>query len=231
MTEPGLQCDVIMLATPEIDDYARYSCALWSAYCARRGYQFFRYSERLVADMHINWSKIEMVRRHLAISQADVVTLVDADTYVCNPDMSLTDLLQHASPKTMVFAPDTIRRAVGEFPLNLSAAIAHRAMKLPNAGFIIMENSAFARTFFDDWLALARNSLNHLANTHPRNQRVLWEGLYFQYREKIGLLDGQVRRLQSGDQIDRAMRQGCDVAHVRRPMSPATVDRLMAKFD
>ena len=225
-----LQCDVIMLATPEIDDYAQHSCALWSAYCALKGYRFFRYTERMVPDMHVNWSKIEMVRRHLTKSRADVVTLVDADTYVCNPEMSLTNLLERASPKVMVFAPDTTRNGIVELPLNYRAALKHRTMRLPNAGFIIMENSAFARQFFDDWLDLARGSLNHLADTHPRNQRVLWQGLYFQNRDKISLLKGEVWRLQTESQFNRAMREGCDVAHVRHRMSQATVDRLIGNF-
>ena len=230
MTEAKLSCDVIMLATPEIDEYSRHSRALWSAYCVRKGYQFHHYSNRMVPDMHVNWSKIEMVRRHLAKSNADVITLVDADTYVCNPDMSLTDMLDNASPKTMLFAPDTTRNGIIELPLNFRAALEHRTMRLPNAGFIVMKNSPFARQFFDDWLDLARHELKHLSDTHPRNQLVLWKGLYFQNKARISLLKGEVRRLQTDDQLDQAMKAGCDVAHVRDGMSHATVERLIQNF-
>lgn len=225
-----LRCDVIMLATPQVEEYARYSRLLWTAYCARRDYQFRHYPDRLVLDMHINWSKVEMVRRHLIASNADIVVLVDADTYVCDPDMSLTGMLDQSSQKSMVFAPDTVRYGRFELPLNVLAAATHRTMRLPNAGFIVMENSKFTRQFFDDWLDLARNKFHHLADKHPRNQRVLWQGLFFQYRDKIGLLDKQVRRLQREDQLDRAMHEGCNVAHVSGGLSQSRVEDLIQKF-
>ncbi len=231
MPKSALSCDVIMLATREVDEYAQHSRLLWSKYCTRRGYQFQHYSDRLVPDMHVNWSKIEMVRRHLSKSRAEVVTLVDADTYVCNPNLCLTDILDRASPKSMVFAPDTVKYGWLELPLNVPATIKHGALRLPNAGFIVMENSEFTRQFFDDWLDLARNGLNHLADRHPRNQRVLWQGLYFQNLEKIGLLEGQIRRLQTEDQLDQAMKDGCYVAHVRGGISQAMVERLARIID
>ena len=226
MTQANPRCDVIMLATPEIDEYSSHSRSLWSRYCAARGYQFHHYSDRLVPDMHVNWSKIEMVRRHLAASDADVVTLVDADTYVCNPGMSLTGLLNEAPGKQMLFSRDMKRYTRFELPLDLRLAIAHGAWRLPNAGFIVMKNSDFAKYIFDAWLDLARNRLKHLSDKHPRNQRVLWRGLYFQNRDKIGLLDGRITRLQSEDQVDRALHQGCDVLHLRGGMSHAGVERL-----
>lgn len=224
-------CDVIMLATPEIDDYAQYSSALWAAYCERKGYNFFRYSERLIPDMHVNWSKIEMVRQHLAKSTADIVTLVDADTYVCNPDLSMNAILERFSSKAMVFSPDTTRNGLIELPLNRQAALEYRTMRLPNAGFIVMRNSEFVRQFFDNWLDLARNELSYLADIHPRNQNVLWKGLLSKHRDQIGLLGGEVRRLQTEDQLGKALRQGCDVAHVRYQISPAGVARLARKIE
>lgn len=231
MTGGKLKIDVIMLATKEIEDYAQYSSALWSMYCERQGYQFHRYVERIVPDMHVNWSKIEMVRRHLSNSEADIVTLVDADTYVCNPDMSITDMLERASPKTMVFSPDTNQTGWMEKPLNFRAALDNRTMRLPNAGFIIIEKSQFAQQFFDDWMDLARNELSHLADIHPRNQRVLWKGLYFQNRDKIALLNKEVRRLGTEGQLNRAMKTGCDVVHFRGGMPQILAERLIEKFN
>lgn len=226
MTQATKRCEVIMLATPEIDGYARYSRLLWSEYCARNRCQFYHYPDKLVPDMHVNWSKIEMARRHLASSEADIIALVDADTYVCNPDMSLTGLLGEYPQRQMVFAQDTIRRGNLEVPLDLVSAFSHGALRLPNAGFVLMENSKFTKGIFDNWLALARNDLKHLADRHPRNQRVFWRGLYFQNQDKIGLLDGRVRRLQSESQLYRALADGCDVVHVRGGMSKDNVERL-----
>lgn len=226
MTQTKKRWDVIMLATSEIDSYARYSRLLWGEYCARNRCQFYHYPETLVPEMHVNWSKIEMARRHLASSEADAIALVDADTYVCNPDMSLTSLLGEHPQKQMVFAQDTIRYGNLELPLDFFSAVFHGTPRLPNAGFILMENSKFARDFFDEWMALAKNELKHLSDRHPRNQRVLWRGLYFQNKDKIGLLDGRVRRLQSEAQVDRAVAEGYDVVHVRGGISQTNVERL-----
>ncbi len=231
MTRQEYNCDVIMLATKEIEDYAQHSSALWAAYCKRKGYHFFRYADRLIPDMHVNWSKIEMVRRHLSKSTADVVTLVDADTYICNPDLSMKTLMDRAFPSELVFSADTSRYGFLELPLNIRAAIEHRQRRLPNAGFIVMRNSRFVRRFFDDWLDLARNELSHLSDLHPRNQRVLWKGLLLQNRSQIKLLDGEVRRLQHERQLERAMHHGCDVAHVRRTISPERVRELTRSIE
>ncbi|UZD90347.1 hypothetical protein [Cognatishimia activa] len=231
MSSRKKSCDVIMLATPEIDHYAQHSSALWAAYCERKGYNYFRYSERLIPDMHVNWSKIEMVRQHLAKSTAEIVTLVDADTYVCNPDLSMDAILERFFPKALVFSPDTARVGAIELPFNIRAALEYRKIRLPNAGFIVMRNSKFVRQFFDDWLDLARNELSHLADLHPRNQRVLWRGLMFKHRSQIALLGGEVRRLQTEDQLSKALLQGCDVAHVRYHISPAGVARLARKIE
>lgn len=231
MSSRKKSCDVIMLATPEIDHYAQHSSALWAAYCERKGYNYFRYSERLIPDMHVNWSKIEMVRQHLAKSSAEIVTLVDADTYVCNPDLSMNAIMERFSSKAMVFSPDTTRNGIIELPLNRQAATEYRTKRLPNAGFIAMHNTKFVRQFFDDWMDLARNELSHLADIHPRNQNVLWKGLYFKHRSQIGLLGGEVRRLQTEDQLEKAMRQGCDVAHVRYQISPEGVASLARKVE
>ncbi|MFY0596607.1 MAG: glycosyltransferase [Cognatishimia sp.] len=231
MSSHKKSCDVIMLATPEIDHYAQHSSALWAAYCDRKGYNYFRYSERLIPDMHVNWSKIEMVRQHLAKSTAEIVTLVDADTYVCNPDLSINAIMKRFSSNAMVFSPDTTRNGPIELPLNKEAAVEYRTKRLPNAGFIAMHNSEFVRQFFDDWLDLARNELSHLADIHPRNQNVLWKGLFFKHRDQIGLLGGEVRRLQTEKQLAKAMREGCDVAHVRYQISPEGVAKLARKIE
>ena len=226
MSQLNARLDVIMLATPEIENYARHSRVLWSEYCTLKGYEFHHYPHNLVPDMHVNWSKIEMARRHLASTEADLIALVDADTYMCNPSTCLTGIWDSYPHKQLVFAQDTIKYGNLELPLNIVSAVSHGSLKLPNAGFILMGNSNFTKGIFDEWLSLARNELKHLSDRHPRNQRVLWGGLYFQNRDKIGLLDGCVRRLQSESQLDRAIADGCDVVHVRGGMSQANVERL-----
>ena len=207
--------EIIMLATANIEKYARYSRSAWEKFCSARGYSFFHYPDKLIDDMHVNWSKIEMARQHLASSSADIVVLVDADTYVCNPRLDLNELADRYPDKHLMFSRDC--RNVGPLllPLNYEAAFRYKTRKLPNAGFIVVRNTEFSRRFFDKWIDLARNDLRDIADTHPRNQRVLWEGLYFQNKDQIVLLDKEVERIRDVGHLPRAIRQGAAVVHVK----------------
>jgi len=215
-----------MLATADIENYARYSRAAWEKFCAARGYGFFHYPDKLLPDMHINWSKIEMARRHLAATKTDMVVLVDADTYVCDPKLQFGAIADSYPDKDIVFSRDC--RNIGPFvlPLNYEAALKYKTRKLPNAGFVLIRNTEFSRKFFDKWLDLARNELKALADTHPRNQRVLWEGLYFQNADKIALLDRQVERVRDVGHIGGAIRNGAKVIHVKEGLTEAQAREL-----
>jgi hypothetical protein len=226
-----LSVDVIMLATPPLEHYACHSVRLWQTYCASKGYSFRRYPDQLIFDMHINWSKIEMVRQHLGQSTADVVVLVDADTYVCPGAVGIEDLLRPHHHKDIIFATDC-RRLLGiPVPLNLPAVVKNCTPWLPNAGFVAMRNNGFSRWFFDEWLDLARNRFADLSNLHPRNQRVLWSGLYFQNIEKLGLIGRQVQRVYSTRQIASARRQGASFIHVKGGLAEPYVQCFMESFE
>ncbi len=226
-----LSVDVIMLATPPLEHYACHSVRLWQTFCANRGYSFRRYPDQLISDMHINWSKIEMVRRHLVRSKADVIVLVDADTYVCPGAVGIENLLKAHCHKDIVFASDC-RRLMGiPLPLNIPAVVRHRTPCLPNAGFVAMKNNGFSRWFFDEWLDLARNRLADISNIHPRNQRVLWTGLYCQNIERLGLIGRQVQRVYSTRQIASARRHGASFIHVKGGLAEPHVQRFIDSFE
>ena len=149
MAQENFAFDVVMLATPEVAHYAARTQASWSRYCKRHGYSFVTYDEDLVPGMHINWSKIEMMRRHLRGSVADWVLLVDADTYVARGDVRLDQLVAGHGGKVLIFSSDGVRRFGLYFPLNIRGAWACRSLRVPNAGFILVRNNALARDFFD----------------------------------------------------------------------------------
>ncbi len=219
-----------MLATAELDHYAVSSKRLWDKYCRARGHEFHAYGETLLPDMHVNWSKIEMVRQHLASSTADMVVLVDADTYACNEDSSLFDLLSPHASKDIVFSRDCRRLGGMLMPINVSAALRYRTVSLPNAGFIAIRNGGFARRFFDEWLRLAKGRLSDLADRHPRNQRVLWEGLYFQNLGKLGLFGSQIQRVYSSAGVEAAGRRGAHFVHVKGGLPEQDVQQLIDRI-
>ncbi|HXI85883.1 MAG TPA: hypothetical protein VNH64_00380 [Parvularculaceae bacterium] len=209
---------IVMLATPEIEAYASHTKAGWRAYAGRHGYDFHAESDQLVPDMHINWSKIELVRRTLARNIFDILLLVDADTIIVDPSRPLENILEAHPRKSLLFCPDTTRRAGAHFPLNLGGAWACRTLRPPNAGFILMRAGECARSFFDDWLALARGPLATWADIHPRNQNVLWRGLFRQRRADIGVLDDEIARFGVNRTLDRIAldRDGVFVIHDKR---------------
>lgn len=219
--------EVIMLATAELDHYALYSKRLWQKYCDARDYEFHAYSEILLPDMHVNWSKIEMVRQHLAGSTCDMVVLVDADTYVCNDESCLLELLLPHASKEIVFSSDCRTLGTLHLPINVPAALRYRTAHLPNAGFIAIKNGEFAKRFFASWLELARGSLSYLADRHPRNQRVLWEGLYFQNLDKLGLFGRQIQRVYSKGAVQAAGRRGATFVHVKGGLPEQDVQHLL----
>lgn len=192
-----------MLATPEIDFYAAHTTSQWRDYCARHGYHFRLERKRLVPDMHINWSKIELVRRTLAERRYDVVLLIDADTIIADPERRLEALLDDHPGKDLLFCPDTTRRFRLHWPLNFRSVFVCRAWRPPNAGFILMRSGDYARRFFDDWLSLAREGeLAKWADVHPRNQNVLWRGLFRRHRSRITVLDREVGRIGVNQALD-----------------------------
>lgn len=216
-----------MLATSELDHYALSSRRLWDRYCRARGHDFHAYNQILLPDMHVNWSKIEMVRQHLASSTADLVVMVDADTYACHEESCLLGMLSPHDAKDIVFSRDCTQVGGLLMPTNLSAALRYRTVNLPNAGFIAIRNGEFARRFFDEWLHLAKGSLSDLANRHPRNQRVLWEGLYFQNIGKLGLFGPQIQRVYSSAGAQAAGRRGAQFVHVKGGLPESEVEDLI----
>ncbi|WP_337659845.1 hypothetical protein [Anderseniella sp. Alg231-50] len=215
-----------MLATREIEGYALHSRAAWKRFCDDRGYRFFHYGESLLPDMHVNWSKIEMVRRHLSETDAEIVVLVDADTYVCSRDFDLNALAEKYADKDILFAKDCHHLGPFLLPLNFEAAFKYQTRNLPNAGFVVIRNNDFCRQFFDDWLSLSQGQLSGIADRHPRNQRVLWQGLYFKHMKRIGLLDRIVERVRNVAHIPRAIRSGAAVVHVKNGLSQQQADEL-----
>ncbi|MBI1364511.1 MAG: hypothetical protein GC153_00955 [Alphaproteobacteria bacterium] len=204
---------IVMLATPEIEAYARHTKAGWRDYAARHGYEFRSESRRLIPDMHINWSKIELVRRTLAAKEFDILLLVDADTIIVDPARRLESILAAYPDKSLLFCADTTRRAGAHFPLNMKGAAICRTTRPPNAGFILMRVGKFVAGFFDEWLALARGPMAHWADIHPRNQNVLWRGLFRRHRKKVGVLDKEVARCGVNETLDR-IALDCDGAFV-----------------
>ena len=172
--------DILMLATHHIDIYTQYSIPIWEKYCEMHGYKFYNYQENLLPDMAFTWSRLQMLVNHQAISDADYIVMVDADTYLFKDMMHLSMgeiVSKHMNPgKKILFQKDGSDRLGIYFSHNFSLSFKMGRWVLPNAGFNIMENGPETNAFLKLWLELGQGRLSHLAKVHTMTQNVLLHG-------------------------------------------------------
>ena len=195
--------DVAMLATPEIDYYAQATQANWRAYCERHGYQFTCWRDVVLDDMHMIWSKVEWMRRHMREMTADWLVVVDADTVVNRPERELADLVQAHPGKDFIISEDCSRRLGVPLPLSVRGVVSARTSRPPNCGFMMIRASDFGRSFLDQWLDNGRGKYAHIADVFPREQWVLWLSLFREQRPRIAVLGAEVRRIGNSPRFDR----------------------------
>ncbi len=196
--------DVAMLATPHIDHYAKATQANWQAYCDRHGYQFVCWHETVLEDMHLIWSKIESMRRHMRDMTADWLVVVDADTVVNRPERELAELVRAHPGKDFIISEDCSRRFGIPLPLSLRGVVSARTLRPPNCGFMMIRNSDFGVRFLDEWLDNGRGKLAHIADVFPREQWVLWLSLFREKRDRIAVLGKEVMRMGNQPLLDRS---------------------------
>lgn len=194
--------DVAMLATPNIDYYAAATRASWQAYCDRHGHRFTWWREALLEDMHLIWSKIEWMRRHLRETTSDWLVVVDADTCVNHPDRKLSALVDANPQKDFLISEDCTRRFGIPLPLSMLGVRSAHTLRPPNCGFMMIRNNDFGRRFVDEWLENGRGKYAHVADVFPREQRVLWLSLFREYRDRIAVLGPEVMRMGNNRWLD-----------------------------
>ena len=195
---PNNQCcriDVVIMATADIDEYATETLAGWRSYCLEHGYSLTHYDEQVIPELHINWSKIELAKRHLRQSDCDWMVVADADTWVCDRSRRLEEFINDQPGTDIVFSSDVSVRAGALMPLNWLGVWECRAWVCPNAGFFAVRNSPEGQMFMDEWMDLPFGELAHLADKPPRDQWVLWKGLFRKWRSRLRLDTRNVLRV------------------------------------
>jgi hypothetical protein len=210
--------DVAMLATRQIDHYAAATQANWRAYCDRHGYEFTCWRDAVLDDMHLIWSKIELMRRHMREMTAEWLVVVDADTIVNKPERELADLVRAHPDKDFLISEDCSRRFGIPVPLSLRGVVSARTLRPGNCGFMMIRASDFGRRFLDEWLENGRGKYSHIADVHPREQWVLWLSLFRERRDRIAVLGPEVMRIGTNPLLDRMTSDWSDafVLHDKR---------------
>ena len=126
-------------------------------FAKKYGYGLHIQREKIVQDMHINWTKIALLQN--AVHQGDGFScLIDADTIVINKNFSFEEWTKKLS---------------GALGILMTKDTPLFQRNRPNAGLILVDH-AKGGVIMDDWMSAARNEGSHLADTHPRNQLVYW---------------------------------------------------------
>jgi hypothetical protein len=202
--------DIMIMATPEIEIYTSRTLPNWELYASRHGYSLHVYDTKPLSEMHVNWSKIEHARRHLQASRADWMVVADADTWVNMPDRSLDEFVDVAerNGQDMVFSSDVSNWFGMLFPLNSLGVRECRRWICPNAGFFAVRNNAAGNRFLDNWMKLALGTCADIADTPPRDQWVLWRGLFGPEPALFGLDTSCVLRVISEFHWQHLIRTG-----------------------
>ena len=96
--------DVVIMATADIDEYAKETVADWQSYCSQYGYSLAHFDEQVIPELHINWSKIELAKRHLRQSECDWMWLrTPIPGFVTGPGVLRNSLM--INPARMPFSP------------------------------------------------------------------------------------------------------------------------------
>ncbi len=191
-----------MLATPHIDYYAEATQANWGAYCDRHGYRFTCWRETVLEDMHLIWSKIELMRRHMRDMTADWLAVVDADTCVNKPERTLAELVDAYPGKDFLISEDCTRRFGIPMPLSMRGVRSAGTLRPPNCGFMMIRRSDFGTRFLDEWLENGRHKYAHIADVFPREQWVLWLSLFRDQRDRIAVIGPEVMRMGNNPWLD-----------------------------
>lgn len=163
---------IIQLVTPNIDQFAVFSIATVLNYAKQHGYSHQILREKLIGDMHINWTKIEYLRKKLLQSTSDFVLLIDADSLVIDPSISIDRLAKDSQHH--IYMPQDTPFFSGLFR--------------PNAGFILVRNGQKGREIISRWIDVAKNEGKPESDVHPRNQRVYWKFVMPHFRKHQKLL-------------------------------------------
>ena len=178
---------IAMLCTPNYMDIGKNGINYITKYCKQFGYTFKLYTESLVPDLHIQFTKFELAKNELSINDADYIVVIDADTY--NPNLSedefipIENIIEYAKDKD-IMAPKDVLSNIGSIVLKSNSTI--------NSGFVIYKNTDVSLQFCKDMISSAKNECSKFKDIHPRDQNVFDHCLKEKYMKYVGFIPWQI---------------------------------------
>jgi len=93
---------IALCSLSDREDIRGLSWPLMESYCKRHGYDFVTQTETIFTDRHPSWSKIPLLRR--LIQTYDIVTWLDDDIILTQPDVCIESLIKSFIESEKVFA-------------------------------------------------------------------------------------------------------------------------------
>ncbi|CEL94725.1 unnamed protein product [Vitrella brassicaformis CCMP3155] len=227
-------------------EYSSHSEKMWREYAALHGYDYVLFTDTqnsqpieqvTTRGMNLNFAKLfaflELQRTHPGV---EFFFYVDTDTGILDPSIRIEDLVEYgepAAPEGQNEPPRYMLMMPNDCPHSWSCMLRRER---PNAGVMIMRNTATTREIVKKWLKFALSTCKDMARQHPPSQNVLWQCVMPLYRPFIRVVhysafhgwDGMfLRHLSSHDDARRA----AVLTDMERDMHRAIKDIRKGKWD
>lgn len=189
-----LKIRIVMFCTPNYYERGKDGVEFMKKYAAHHGYDFVLHEDRLMDDLHVNFTKMKIMEQETAREDVDFTVMSDADISGKRIDIPMENVIKASGtgengvvlsmPKDVVHGA----RLFGKF-------YKFKQDEPYNSGFMIAKNGKQASEIFADWVSSARNECSEEANHHPNDQRVLKKCVLPKHGNKLSNSPWQVAGL------------------------------------
>lgn len=139
---------IVMVGTPEIEGYAKYTREINRRYAERHGFSFY-YHSTTMNPVHPVWQKIDVISK--ALPRHDAVFYIDSDAIFQKQEVSLRKWLRKGGD--LLICDDLV---------------ASGGKNIANGGTLFVKNTPWSKQFLDRWWS-KRNMERY--NEFPREQQ------------------------------------------------------------
>ena len=148
---------IICLCTSNYDKIGCYGANSLKYYSDKHNYKFTLYRDKIVNDLHINFSKNAIILDACNKYDEDYIVCVDTDIIIENLNIKIESFLDN---DYILYAPKDIWVKNGTRGSTI------------NMGFSIWKNCERTKYINRIWIEQARSKCKKVANIHPRQQNV-----------------------------------------------------------
>jgi hypothetical protein len=166
---------VFIVATPEIDNYSRYTIEINQKWAKKFGYDFLVFDNNQTPDLPINFSKIKITQDLLNIGKYTHVMHIDADAIITKFDYDARNII-FKYDNDFIVGEDCYTSKICPKPGRL------------NSGVFFAKNSKIGKDIIKFWLESARGKCAEYTKMSPNCQLVFTHCVYPKYAKYISII-------------------------------------------